>query len=141
MTLQDAISAELPLLRVEAEARMLSRVTVHRNTGDTAQDEGSGLEVPVWATVHTDIPFRLDGSSTGDGGSRTVTVGGVEYQQATGVGHLPHDTTDLADDDFIEVTAGEWTGSVYRIIEATKKDQATARRVPVVEESRPGEWV
>ena len=118
-------------LRWYAEERMdeCSRVTVHRNTGRTTQDEISGREVAVLDVIHADTPFRLDGN----GGTRTVSVGGVEFQQATGVGHLPWDLTDLADGDLLEVTAGEWSGSVYRVVEAVKGDQKTARRVPVEE--------
>lgn len=138
VTVQAAITDELPFLRAEAESRMTARVAVMRKTGDTTIVDG--LEVPEWATVYADLPFRLAGSSTGDGGTRSVTVGGVEFQEATGVGNLPADTTDLADDDLIEVASGEWAGTVLRVVEASKKDQATARRFPVVEVQRPEEW-
>ena len=107
----------------------------------TGKTTANGLEVPTWTAVHTDLPFRLAGSSTGDGGTHTVTVGGVEFQQATGVGHMPASIADLKDNDLIDVTSGEWAGTVLRVVEATKKDQATARRVPVVEVARPTEWV
>ena len=117
---------------------MTSRVTVHRKTGDTVTVDR--MEVPEWEAVHTDLPFRLDGSGTTDGGTRSVTLGGATYEIATGVGHMPAATTDLADDDLLEVTSGEWTGEVYRIVQAVKKDQATARRVPIVETPRPEEW-
>lgn len=140
MTLQAAIEAELPFLRAEAEARMVARVDVYRKTGRTAQDEETGREAPEWVKVHSDLPFRLDGGSTGDGGSRGVTVGGVTYEQATAVGHNPADTTDLEDNDFYDITSGEWAGQVYRIVEAVKADQKTASRVPIVEEQRPEEW-
>lgn len=114
---------------------MTSRVTVRRRTGRTAQDEGTGEEVPVWDDVYTALPFRLVGGST-----HTVTIGGVEFQEATGRGDMPADTDDLADGDLIEVTAGEWVGTVLRIVEAVKGDQRTARRVPVAETTRPEEW-
>lgn len=139
MTVQSAIEQELPFLRAEALARMTSRVDVHRKTGGTTTD-AQGYEVPEWATVHYDLPFRLGASTSGDGGSRAVTIGGVTFQEATGVGSFPWDTFDLADDDFVEVMSGEWAGTVVRVVEATKKDQATARRVPVVEVPRPEEW-
>lgn len=126
--------------RRAALARMTSRATIMRETGRMVQDEATGLEIPEWATVNPDSPFRLDGSSSGDGGSRTVTIAGVTYEQATGAGHLPHDQRDLRDDDLLLVTVGEWVGSVYRVIEAVKGDQKTARRVPVVEVDQPEEW-
>lgn len=134
------INAALPALRAEALARMTSTATVRRPTGRTVQDEGTGREVRVWDVVHTDVPFQYAGSSNGDGGTRRITVAGSEYQQATGVGKFAHDLTDLADGDHIEITAGEWAETVLSIVEAVKKDQATARRVPVVEVPRPEEW-
>lgn len=134
MSLQPAIEATLPQLRAEAEARMTSTATVRRKTGVMVQDESTGLEVPEWADVYTG-PMRFVGGAT-----RTVTIGGVEFQEATGRADFPHDTTDLADGDLIDITAGEWAGTVLSIVEAVKGDQRTARRVPVVEVSRPEEW-
>lgn len=127
---------ELAEFRALAESRMTSRVVVMRRAADPELVDD--LEVDVWAAVHIDLPFRLDTGASG--GSRTVTIGGVEYQQATAVGHMPAGTVDLADDDLLEITAGEWAGTVVRIVEAVKGDQKTARRVPVVEETRPTEW-
>jgi len=136
VTLQSAIAAELPFLRAQAQARMLSRATVRRAGGTTTVD---GFEVPGWTDVHTDLPFRLGGTS-GAGSTRTVRIGETEAQVAVRIGHFPAGTTGLADNDFIEITDGENAGGVYRIVEASGQDQATARRVPVVEEQRPEEW-
>lgn len=111
-----------------------------RKTGDTTTD-ANGYEVPEWATVHADLPFRSDSGGTSDGGSRGVSVGGVTFEDATGVGHVPATTTDLADNDLIEVTSGEWAGDVWRVVAATGRfDSKTARRVPIVEDVRPEEW-
>lgn len=134
-------SAYKPGLRWYADARMdeSSTVTVRRKTGVMIQDETNGDEIPEWATPFAGIPFRLDGSSTGDGGMRGVTVGGVTYEQATGIGHFAHDAA-LRDDDYVEITAGEWVGTVLRVVKVTRKDQATALRVPVEEVPRPPEW-
>lgn len=118
---------------------MASRVAVMRKTGDTTTD-ANGYEVPEWATVHVDLPFRSGGSSTGDGGSRGVVVGGVTFEDATGIGHLPATTADLEDDDLIDVISGEWAGDVFRVIAAVRYDQKTARRLPIIEEPRPEEW-
>ena len=117
---------------------MTSTVAIMRLTGDTTTV--NGYEVPEWAAVHVDLPFRLGSSSTGDGGSREVTIGGTTFNQATAVGSFTWDTADLRDNDYIDITAGEWAGSVYSIVEAVKGDQKTARRVPVVEVPRPEEW-
>jgi len=112
---------------------MTSRASVRRKTGGTTIVDG--FEVDEWASPYVDLPFRLVA-----GDSQSVTVGGVTFEQATARGDFPASTTDLRDDDFIEVTAGEWAGSVFRIVEAIKGDQRTARRVPVVEGQRPEEW-
>lgn len=114
---------------------MSSRVTIRRRSSRTTQNETTGEESAVWDVVYTDLPFRSDGS-----GSRTVTIGEVTFEDATGVGHLPASTTNLADGDLIEVTSGEWAGDVFRIVAAIRYDQKTARRLPIVEETRPTEW-
>lgn len=124
--------------RAMAQARMLSRVAVRRRTGATVILDG--LKVPVWVVVHPDLPFRLDDGSNDTGGTRSVTIGGVTYQSATAVGHLPAATPDLRDDDLCEVTSGEWAGTVWRISKAVAKDQATARRLPIEQVARPVEW-
>lgn len=123
-----------------AESRMLSRVTIRRRTGRMAQNEGNGTEYPVWETVATAVPFRLGGSSSGSATSRNVDVVGVEVQRALRTGHLPASQADLADDDYLDITAGENAGLVLRVVEAEWQDQATARRVPVIAEDRPEEW-
>lgn len=133
------ITRALSELRGHASERLPSFATVRRATGDYVKG-ADGYEVPEWVDVHTDEPFALAGSSSGDGGTRRVTIGGVEFQQATGVGKFRHDLTDLADGDFIDITDGEWAGTVLRVVEAVKKDQATARRVPVEGVERPAEW-
>lgn len=134
MTVQAAIDQEIAFLRAENTAAMTSRVDVYRKTDETTTD-ADGYEVPVWEPVHYDLPFRLVGGDT-----RAVTVGGVTFQEATARGDMPWDTTDLADGDYLDVISGEWAESVFRVVEAVKGDQRTARRVPVAEVPRPGEW-
>jgi hypothetical protein len=134
--IQPAIDAALPMLRAEAEARMTSRCTIRRKTGNTAED-ADGFEVPEWKTAHADLPVRI---AAGTSQSRRVTTAGVEYELAVREAHFPASTTGLQDNDLIEITVGENVGAVYRIVEAAWQDQATARRVPVVETSRPEEW-
>lgn len=133
------VEVALTDLRALAEARMLSTVRVGRATGGTTTAP-NGLETDEYADVHIDVPFRLDGGSSGDGGSRGVSVGGVTYEEATAVGHLPVGTT-LEDNDLIEITAGEWPGTVWRVVAAVMADQKTARRVPITEASMPDGWV
>lgn len=137
------LSRGLTELRDYAEARLTSRVNVWRKVGLGEQDESTGSEAVEWAAVYVDRPFRLGGAERGGSGTRTITVGGVELQLAVRVGHFPHDTDDLLDGDLIEVIGGEGAAadSVFRIVEADWQDQATARRVPVVRDDRPEEWL
>ena len=119
---------------------MLSTATVMRKTGATTTDP-DGFEVDVWVTVGT-LPFRLDSGSS-DGASRGVTVGGLSFEEATGVANVPHDSDTrlgdaLMDNDLLDVS-GETTG-VWRIVAALAYDQKTARRLPIAEERRPAEW-
>lgn len=137
--LAERLAARLTRGRAAAVARMTSRAVVMRKTGRTTQSETNGREVPEWAAVHVDVPFRLVGGTTA-GETRTVTVGGVELQLAVRRGDFPASLTDFADGDLIEITAGENTWSVWRIVEADWADQQTARRVPVVTTDRPAEW-
>lgn len=139
MTLQAAIDDELPFLRAEAEARMLSTATVRRMTSRDTQDEGTGQQGPTWTDVHTDLACRVVASRVG-GASRRLEIGDVEVEQATPRLDFPWDTDDLQDGDLVDITAGESTGTVYQIVEAVKGDQRTARRVPALEVGRPTDW-
>ena len=135
--LADEIARVLPSLRAEAEARMTSRVTIYRKGAPTPSGD---LMTPSWSVVASEVPFRL--GKTGDGTqSRTVRVGETEVQVSVRTGHFPATFDDLADGDFLEVTAGENVGRVYRVVEVDWSDQATARRVPVVADQAPeGGW-
>jgi hypothetical protein len=127
------LDAALTPGRRAAESRMTSTATVRRKSGTTTNADG--FKVPAWVDVHTDLPFRLVPK-----GQHQVTIGGVSFSAATARGDMPWDTADLADDDLIEITAGEWVGEVLRLIEAVKGDQQTARRVPVESVARLSEW-
>lgn len=128
-----SLSSVLARGRAAALARMDSTVTVRRKTGETTVVDG--LKVPVWETVHTDLPSRLVPK-----GNRIVNIGGVEFSEATARADVPHDTTDVRDDDHYEYASGEWAGTVVKILEAVKGDQRTARQLPVKEVPRPAEW-
>lgn len=140
VTLQDAVGEELPFLRAEAEARMVSRCTVRRKTG--AQTTGpTGYKVPEWADVTTGLPARFPPARGGAARSRTLTIGGTEVQVAVREMHVPIATTGLRDGDLVLVTAGEATGAVWQIVEAAPPpDQATALRLDVVAVQPPKEW-
>lgn len=129
--------ARLGAMRARAESRMASTATIRRRTGTwtTVADR----KVPGWQVVESAVPMRLGGADRGASGSRTVATPGGDVETAVRVASFPHGKR-YADGDFIDITAGENAGLVLRIVDATSKDQATAYRVPVVEERRPEEW-
>ena len=132
-------------LRSYADQRFAecSRAKIRRRAvdadGNPAYTTVDGYEVLAWDVIDPDCPGRLAGSR-GAGGSRTVTVGDAEIQLAVREWHMPASKPALQDGDLIEVTAGENAGAVLRVVESSWQDQATARRVPVVETQRPEEW-
>ena len=130
----------LEVRRRRALSRMTSRATIKRPSGATTTD-ANGFKVPGWATLFTALPMRLGGADRGGSGTRAATSGGVEVQLAVRVASFPHDTTGLRDGDVVQVTAGENAGVFVRIVEAAWQDQATARRVPVIETTQPAGWV
>lgn len=117
---------------------MTSRCTIRRKTGNTVIDD-ENQEVDEWATVYADLPVRI-ASSPSSARSRTQTPGEAEVERATPRADFPASTSDLRDNDYVEITAGENTGRILRIIEADWSDQATARRCPVEATERPTEW-
>lgn len=124
--------------RVAAEARMTSRCTIRRKTGNMVLD-ADNQQVPEWIVVHADLPCRL-ATSRGAIKSRTQTPGEAELERAAPDLHVPALTSDLANNDVAEITAGENTGEVARLLETSGTDQATARRIPVEAVERPTEW-
>lgn len=135
-----SISGALAAGRRAAESRMTSRATIRRLGDPVADPDDPEAQVPGWTVVVADCPGRLAGSPRGGAGSRNVTVGGAEVTLAVREWHMPADSPAPADGDLIEVTEGENAGVVLRVVEASWQDQATARRLPVVEASRPEEW-
>lgn len=118
---------------------MTSTALVKRPSGGSTTN-AEGFQVAGWTTVYTGLPMRLGGSDRGGAGSRSVVVGDVELALAVRVASFPYDTANLRDGDVVEVTAGENAGAFLRIVEASWQDQATARRVPVIEAQKPEGW-
>lgn len=119
---------------------MTSRATIRRTTGRTTQDETTGLEVPIWDDIATNIPFRLGGANAGSSGTRTEDIGGVEVQTALRTGHIPAAVAGVREGDLVDVVTGENAGTVWRVVEGDWADQQTARRLPLVSTDRPEEW-
>lgn len=134
--------AEVAEFRADARARMGAENggatgNIRRRSPNPVRNPTTGLLGPGWDVVYSELPGRLDGAEQ----TRTVTVGGVATEQSVTLLHLPWDTRDLLDGDLYEITDGDWAGNVLRIIETPKRDQKTARRVPVVDEEKPEEWL
>lgn len=121
-----------------AEARMTSRCTIRRQTGNMVLD-ADNQQVPEWEVIYTDLPCRI-ASSPSAARSRTQRPGEAELERATPRLDFPASTSDLADNDHVEIDSGENAGRVYRLIESDWTDQATARRIPVMAVERPTEW-
>lgn len=117
---------------------MLSRCTIRRKTGTFTVTDG--FKVPDWEIVATDVPVRIAGASRGASQSRGQQVGAT-YEAASREGSLPISQSDLRDDDHLDMTSGETSDLVFRIVEADHADQRTARRVRVIAVERPGEWI
>jgi hypothetical protein len=135
-----SVASVLAAGRRLAEARMTSRATISRKTGRMVKDD-NGYEVPEWIVVATDVPMRLSGMAANSSPYKTETPAGGIVNYAARVLHLPVSQSDLANDDLVEITAGENAGTIWRVIEATWQDQATARRVPAEQVKRPAEWL
>lgn len=133
--LQPAIAAVLPMLRAEAEARMESTGTAYRRTGYTL--DANRLQVPAWEVVYAG-KCRIAGGR-GPTSSTPENTADLDIARSSMVGHFPH-ATELRDGDLIDVTAGESTGLVFRVVEADQGDQRTACRVRIIQAERPAEW-
>lgn len=133
MSVESALAAG----RGAALARMTSQCTVMRQTGN--KTESGGLLVPEWAAVHVDLPCQVAGGAgaTPQSGIRPADI---EAHIGNRTLKLPFDTADLADNDLVEITAGDNTGVVLRLLEVSGVDQVTALRVPAVTAQRPREW-
>lgn len=141
MLIQDDLDGALVELRAQALGRMKSRCTIGRKAGAPVPDEATGFDVFSWTKIHVDLPTRLAGASRDSAGWGIDTrAGGVQESVAERIQHFPWDTADLQDGDVVEITAGDNAGLFFQITEATAKDQATARRVPVKQVPKPEGW-
>lgn len=135
----------LPRLQAQAESRMGAdnggcTGDLLRRDGTSTQNESSGLVSHGWITLYTGLPARFT-----DKGKRTDSFGKlqiaeVQEEQPFRVISLPVATTNMINFDLFRVTAGSQKGSVWRILDASSKDQATALRVPAVWVPAPVEW-
>jgi hypothetical protein len=120
---------------------MTSRCTIRRpaytEDGERVTEwvEQEGDNVPVWEVVDTGVPCRVD-----DIDPTTVRVVGGEDVIATAEVHFDATYSLLHDNDWVEVTAGEWPGGVYSLPLIPRADQKTALRPKGVQQDRPKEW-
>ena len=125
--------------RALAESRMGSAnggsdVIVRRPTGQKTIDKTTGVESTVWSDVWSGPARIKKGPFEVEDRSGVMTDAGIPIMS------FPSSTDVLQDDDYVEVTAGDCAGYVYRLRDTSPSDQRTALRVTVVEVPRPIEW-
>jgi hypothetical protein len=111
-----------------------------RPTGSFVTDPDTDEQVPEWATVHTDLPGRLDAGHGHSGRTRSQDVAGQTFEQPIPEWHVPWGTTDILPGDHIDVTTGDTAPIVLRVLSVPRGDQQTALRLPVEVVDRPSEW-
>lgn len=132
MTLQAAIEAQLPLLRAEAEARMLDTWAIGTDAGWTSVD---GVDVqtvtPLFTTVGR-LTERGTQVSDAEVGGRTSALTRREL-------HIPWDSPVAPADavaeciEIHESTDPTLLGTIVRLRGPAPASQKTARRLEVVE--------
>ena len=101
MSLNDAIAAELPGLRREAESLMVDAVLVERTDGTTI-DPDTLAEVLAWVPVHTGkARIQRPGSLA----PRDVVAGGYEFDERALIVQLPLTAAGIASGHRVTVTA------------------------------------
>lgn len=134
MSVESAVAAG----RAAAEARMTSVCNVLRKSGTTSIV--GGFKVPTWTTVHAAVPVRIAGANGGSAQSRKIDAGGLDLNVPVRVASFSVGLAGLRDGDLIEVTSGDTSDLVFRIVEVDAQDQSTAHRCQVVGTARPEEW-
>ena len=128
----EAVTAELPHLRAEAESLMLDAGTAKRPTGDTAYNPVSGNDEDVTADLFSS-PCKIQ--------SRNLQARDVEVGERTSVSvrtelHLPVSTAPLTVGDVFVVSTPHAlstvpAGTSFRVTAPVGKTLATARRYEV----------
>lgn len=101
VNLNDAIAAELPFLRAQAESMMVDAITVERPNGTTL-DPDSLEEVPAFSSVYSG---RARVQRPGSLSPRESTAGGFEFGVNTVLVQLPLSATGLLKGDRVTVAA------------------------------------
>lgn len=103
MSLNEAVEAELPYLRREAESLMVDTVLVERRTGETTLDPDSLEEIPVLDEVYSGKARIVPPAGLSP---RDDVAGGFEFGIRTILARLPIDTSaGIVDGDRLTVTA------------------------------------
>src|SRR3546814_3732902 len=132
-----SIDAMLMRGRAMAEKLHTDTFTVRRTTGETTTDPDTLEEVPVYATVHTDIAGKFKGVG---GQNRAVQTPGVQLAETTPEWHTSVTVLGILTDDIVECTAvdpvtgdPDLVGVTVRITGPFLQSKATARRFKVQE--------
>lgn len=100
--LNDAVAAELPYLRREAESLMVDALLVEHPTGETTIDGDSLEEVPVYEDIYSGKGrVQRPGSLS----PREDVAGGFEFGIRAIIAQLPLSATGIVQGDRVTVTA------------------------------------
>lgn len=144
MTLHDAVSAELPYLRREAESLMTLTLAAYSPTGGYVTN-ADGFEVPAFSPEGATFGKVQGGSQAGkDTPTRSISIGGVERPVLSAGLHIPlgakvplpgeqrgigweYEITAVGDAD------PALMGRRFLVVAVPVKSYATARRLDVIE--------
>lgn len=143
MTLNDAIAAELPFLRQQAESMMTLTLTAFSPNGTTT--DADGYEILAF-NPEGSTPGKVQGGSQGkDTPTRYVNIGGVERPVLNAGLHIPISApVPVASEqrgigwEYEVQSIGALDdpallGRRFLVVEVPMKSKATARRLSVVE--------
>lgn len=145
--LQDAIAAELPYLRAQAEGRMTLTLTAYAPT--TPTKDADGYDVPGYLSKGSTRGRIQGGAGRGaDTQTRYVRIGETERPVLSGGLHIPISAPVPVAGEQRGQVGGAWEyevtavgpsddpallGRRYMVVEVPAKSHATARRLDVVQ--------
>lgn len=133
MTLADDIATALPLLRMEAEARMVDACTITRPTDvETFDDEAGDYDAVGNSTVYTGkCEVQLSDGLT----ARASEAGGSDVTVSRLTVKIPVSATGVKVNDLVTITRSTFDTDLatlrFAVIAGHSKTYATARRLEV----------
>lgn len=133
MTLVNDIRATLPLLRAEAEGRMVDACTITRGGGaDTFNPTTGVYTTPAGTTIYTG---KCEVQISDGLNARETDAGGTEVTLSRLTVKIPISAEGVQVDDIITITSSlldpDLVGQSYRVMAGFAKSFATCRRLQV----------